>query len=775
MIDESLLQDAPDSFRDNIKEVLDEYPLGPVHGFQKDAVQNAVGARKDGNSFKGWKCLIYIQKTDKGTFLIVEDFGTTGLTGVNYNRSDLLKAITNGSLTEDDKLARFESQHNSGGHVGPGLYGVGKYVYSYASNDNKCLFFFDSKTEDYGYRSNVCHLGKYLYPAKVGAEAAALIQSETGLVPIDHVGTRIIIADPKQEYIDEINNGDMLNFVSQTWWPVIVKCQADEGVFVNGIRAEKPAMFGKDFPALHSYFIDNGYRIREDRTIRKFGFIILKDQIVDENLRGIYFYRLGMQIYPIKLDYEPEAIKGKYLGFVEVDGKWEEKMKEIENLTHYRVKDRRTVPEPLLTLRGFVKDQVNRLLREWNYLPKENATSRFNEDYEQAIKTEIADLLADSGFTPIGEGEEPDRVTLRLSDVKYPHPEEDRTVYDNDGISFKFTIKNVNSLAENFVFRVSSVCPETKEAPKQTVEKEIKVAHGLEYFDQFSFHVTPETAEKNCQNTLVISVLLKGGKKPLATRKIVFYYAKPTQKDLKTDFEFIRSSCTMPKIASRRVNTDEQITDLTYKLTNNTNQTLNFVINVTARNAADHTIPLPKLARYKMTIGPNSFAITPSLNIVFSKDPYSILVKKGIIEIRAKASIDGEQGIYKPADTVGHYDFSIFFNADNKNGMSDMFDFGCDSVVERHERSWLEETGGGRYKILVNVGFPEYLALEDKKLQDDYIIKETVFQTIQIYLRSGHLENFDFSNTEGDKDDPKAVVTAFKTLLDGLWWKKCQK
>ena len=57
-------------------------------GFQKDAIQNSVEARRN-DSWKNWKCLINIFTNEKGSFLVVEDEGTEGFTGPNHDLNDI--------------------------------------------------------------------------------------------------------------------------------------------------------------------------------------------------------------------------------------------------------------------------------------------------------------------------------------------------------------------------------------------------------------------------------------------------------------------------------------------------------------------------------------------------------------------------------------------------------------------------------------------------------------------------------------------------------------
>ena len=131
------LTPIPQNYKNNVEWILGAYTDAGItfpNGFQKDAIQNAVGARKT-NKWKNWRCDISLVKNEKGQYIIVEDSGTVGLTGKIIPISEIDKLMAQGSvLGPDERLSRFTSMFNSGGNTtGGGLFGAGKSVYSVAS------------------------------------------------------------------------------------------------------------------------------------------------------------------------------------------------------------------------------------------------------------------------------------------------------------------------------------------------------------------------------------------------------------------------------------------------------------------------------------------------------------------------------------------------------------------------------------------------------------------------------------------------------------------
>ena len=64
--------------------------------------------------------------------------------------------------------------------------------------------------------------------------ASQVLEDQTGLKPITHVGTRIIIPDPEDEVIEDFKDGTMSQFISETWWEIIEKYNAEIIVKVGG-------------------------------------------------------------------------------------------------------------------------------------------------------------------------------------------------------------------------------------------------------------------------------------------------------------------------------------------------------------------------------------------------------------------------------------------------------------------------------------------------------------------------------------------------------------
>ena len=456
---EESLSALPTNFIKRVEQIINIYNSmgrGLVHGFQKDAIQNAVGARPT-NSWKDWKCCIDLVETEKGLFLTVTDYGTEGLTGPNLTIAEIAAMCDrNDVFPEDLRLARISCNNVSGGNsTGAGLFGVGKTMYSAASKPDVCKYYFESNTNGFGYRCNVNDKNKSnSQGAFEGEEGKEYIKTKTGLDPISHVGTRIIICEPKEEIVESIKNGIMLRDIEETWWRIIPFLDsASTGIFLNGTKAKVPEQY------LESN-VDNGYQYEDDSSTlvypefnlrtKKVGFTICKS--LDEHLRGFYFYRRGMKIGKFNLDdIVPKSISNNYFGYIEVQPQWENELVHMENLTHYDVEKEKKNNKVYSEMRHFVANLVTDKLKEWGFIKEKESQDKVLHSLLTEIKDDIQDLFKEEGFDNLGKGDIKSSYSIRLENPTYPNPDERMTVYDNDVISFSFTVKSNYSTKKKFV------------------------------------------------------------------------------------------------------------------------------------------------------------------------------------------------------------------------------------------------------------------------------------------------------------------------------------
>lgn len=783
MDNERIRKPAPDNIKGDIHSFLQEYERdrGFVHGFQKDVIQNAIGAR-EGDGFEDWKVSIDLVSTDKGSFLTVTDFGTTGITGKNYS-VDEIRNLSKGPDEIDgyEKYARISSFYNSGNNEkGGGLNGIGKKMYIAASNPDTLLYYYESIARVEGYRINSNKAGEIWDKAVEGEEGKLVLKQETGLDPIDHIGTRFIIVNPKKELVDAILSGQMESYIKETWWRAILLCDQehksfDNGIFLNGKKIEVPDLYKADYDFEHSWLSSGIQKSSHGRQIRNAGFFITKEPIGEEDLRGFSYYRFFMKIATIEPEFVPDKVKNRFYGFVELDRKWEKELEKLENVTHYGLVQGMWKTECFSDLREYVQSLISDRLKEWGYIqPTNSQNARFGA-LSQEIKQEIQSLFNEQGYQPLGNGEEKSDFTFRINQIVFPHPDQSRTVFDNDEIRVTYTLFNKYNPKSHFSVLVKSVCFETGKSV-DAANDHFSITAGNNAAGSVSFVVSPETAEKNMANTLEFTVLADGEKRPYAQRKIVFYYATPTIKNEEKDFSLNMFNANYPNPPSKRVNTGQSICAIRFRANNNTEKDVpvSLLISTLNRDQTGRNEVIQSLQPMDFLIKAGQTIETEPFDLNFSKDVYESVVKKGQIEIRARLVAKANADPYEEGDFLSKIKYNVFFNMDDKKGIQNSFNLQIGDFPTEHRRSWIDGDVG-KWSIFVNVAFPEYKTIGSEPLENDYIRKETITQFQLIYLREGKFDQLHVTGNPNSPDYLARVVTAFKERIDNLWWEKCPK
>lgn len=765
------------NYAGHVKWIADQYEEnsgGLAHGFQKEAIQNSTGARIS-SSFANWRCEISIVNNEKGQFLIVEDFGTTGLTGHNYSSEELEEMVRNKELDNkpEERLARLSCDNVSGGDAfSAGLFGVGKTMYIAASK--AMTYCFESISVPEGYRCNINEVDKMFPKALEGEEAKEYIKERTGLEPITHTGTRFIILDPDEKIVDAILGEEqhLMKYIEETWWRVIRRLPPESGIFLQGKKAgipaeytfdEKDNLFEKD-----SYFNREPIQIEPGYRLKKFGFFIKKE--LPEYLCGFYYYRRGMKIGLMNLKELESHIPENYVGFIEVDTDWEDELAKLENGTHYGIKGNSRNTNTYQYLQKAVKTNVEDCLREWGYLKDEQSSNKALRDLVDSIKQDIIETLSENGYENIAKGDRHSTFDVRLKNVVYPRanePKYERSVYTNDKITFDFQIINRTYRTCKYVARLSTKSSDG--SLKTTAEERmIVVKPGEPVLESVSFEVTGENSLQNSRNALILSVFNANGTGKVVEKKLYYYYGIETDIKPGEDFKLDIERHDFPRVNDRRVNTGEAVRNIQYSIENNLPRPIKMFLHSYTLNTENNNEKIEDIDRREYLVPPfGEEFISEPVDVVFKKDVYLPKLKKGIIEIRA-ALILGENVVEKQmgkTKRIDDYSFKVFFNKPERSGL----DFPYDLVQsDRHTRSW--ETNNTVY---INIGHPEFLQCTTMLEQSRYIALQYLKQVIMIYAQTGTLDK-DLLGPDGSANNIEYVKNLEEKIED-LWYKQCQK
>lgn len=349
--------------------IADSYPLGVAHGLQKDAIQNAVDARRGKRKVRVHFELI---TNSNGEFLTITDSKTIGLTGpILYDAESY-----EDDLPREYHWARFESfAFTKDDPDAIGARGQGKFIFLRASS--KYTMYYDTLREDGLYRvggTQATKTGCPILPPKEtepweGELGESELSKRCGFAPIRNIGSRIIIADPIDEVREEIEDGTFLKAIEETWFRAIKKQALEVLITYSGkshyAKVPSPYPFArKDTPdikvwILGSDFSDNTIAVHGERFRIKSFHAVYHDEgpEIEESLQGIAIVHNGMKICSIEMNSAPPKVRERIAGFIEFDQQLERELRKGENqhTNHYNLKWRRKIPHEI---RSYVQQQL---------------------------------------------------------------------------------------------------------------------------------------------------------------------------------------------------------------------------------------------------------------------------------------------------------------------------------------------------------------------------------------------------------------------------------
>lgn len=732
------LTPIPQNYRNNVDWILGAYTDAGVsfpNGFQKDAIQNAVGARKT-NKWKNWRCDISVIENTHGKYVVVEDSGTVGLTGKNTPAEQINTLMAQGkTLPAEERLSRFTSMFNSGGNTtGGGLFGAGKSVYSVASKSY--TYYYDSLREDGLYVANVNKSGQVNSIAYAGNDAKKYIFDNTGLSEKKTVGTRIIIESPKEELVDSITSGNIIPFIQESWWIIIQRLTEDASITVNGVKIDVPEDIKN---GTHSFELQNPEIYMPGYKVKHFGLYIFDDG--SNRWNGISYYRKGMKIGEIDIKEIPKKIENKFWGYIEVDEQWEDDLSDIEDKVHFGVSKGKKNTATYQHLKNYCNNKFKANLIEWGYINDKESEDKKLKDKLKQIAEDIQDLFDRLGFEDLGKGPHKADFDVRWQDISYPVDGSER-VTSGDKIGFIVRIKSSYATDKKFEYKLSVVNPQTGALVASIASNKITVQSNSVEKIKFTHTVSKQNSVQFAENRIVLAVKVIGSGKE-KRKELPYFFDIDKPENTRETVNLVLHECIFPSDNSRRVNFGEALSNISYLIENKRNYKLNYRLNVSIHNASDPTCPkIVDIASFTGNIDPFEETVTTPIDtIVFDQQTYEPYLSEGVLELRARLIANADDLQYEKGDKITFYHYKIFLNSDEKNGKNDSFDVQSVVAPEDYRRSWY--TAGNGRTITLNVGHVAYLNVSDyPDVQHDYMREQMLKQYVLLYLAEGKYDMF---------------------------------
>lgn len=760
------LMPIPQNFRNNVDWILGAYTDADVtfpNGFQKDAIQNAVGARKY-NKWTNWSCDISVIETPQGQYVVVEDCGTVGLTGNNTPGTEVNEMMARGEvLPPNERLSRFTSMFNSGGNTtGGGLFGAGKSVYSVASTDY--TYYFDSLREDGIYVANVNNNGQVYPLAFEDVEATKFILDETGLSPKSTVGTRIIIKSPKAELVESIKSGEIIPFIQESWWRIIQRLGPESHISVNGIPVDVP----KDVTnGSHHFETPSPETYIGIYKVKHFGFYVF--QSGGNQWSGLSYYRKGMKIGEIELNDIPEKVKGKFWGYIEVDEAWETELADIEDKVHFGVSKGKRKTTTYQNLKKYCNTKVRALLVDWGFIKDKESEDKKLRDKLQQIAEDIQNLFDKLGFEDLGKGPQRADFDVRWQNIQYPTPNSER-VSTGEQIKFTVRIKSSYITDKKFECKLYIENLQNGDVVHSLCNKKFTIKANSIYTEDFAFEVDETNSIHYSENRikLVVKVIGSGKEKH---KELSYFYDIDKPNNTREAISLVLHECIFPRQGQRRVNFGESLQNLAYRIENKRNHVFNYRLNISIHNASDPTCPkIADVAYFTGIINPFEEALSPVIEkIEFPEDVYSQYLSEGILELRARLIANEDDDEYEKGDKITAYFFKVFLNRDEKNGKNDAFEIKSVDAPNDYRRSW--NTPGTGRSISVNVGHTAYLNLQEfPEVQTEYLREQMLKQYVLLYLSEGRYDMFGAAGVEFAELEPQEAAPRVIDKIESVYY-----
>ena len=384
------------------------------------------------------------------------------------------------------------------------------------------------------------------------------------------------------------------------------------------------------------------------------------------------------------------------------------------------------------------------------------------------IAEDIQDLFDKLGFEDLGKGPQKADFDVRWQDITYPVADSER-VTTGDEIKFSMRIKSTYAADKRFEYRLYIMNPQTGVVVSQIATDKITVKSNTVFKQDFIHKVSKINSEQYAENRIVLSVKVIGSGKE-KKKELVFFYDIDRPNNSRDIVNLSLHECLFPVEGSRRVNFDEAVRKVCYKIENKRNHKLSYKLNVSVHNASDITCPkIIDVASFVGEIEPFDEIRTDYIEeILFARRVYESYLTEGVLELRARLIANEDDEQFEKGDKITSYYYKIFLNTDEKNGKNDSFDIQLVMAPENYKRSWF--TPGNGRTIHLNVGHVAYLNVKDyPEFQHEYLREQMLKQYVLLYLAEGKYDMFGEQGKDFMELEPQEAADQVLEKIESIY------
>lgn len=814
---ELVYANMPQNDKQQIEQVVREYESEPAkgltHGVQKDAIQNAFGARVIADEVKScqrnWRCYFELVQIKGKEALAFWDEGTTGLTGDILSVDEIERRSGEGLLGKenaDQRLARFLTRFESGGNMGPGSFGRGKLIFQGASKDYSILV--DSlRSNDNKYIAfDRLIKGTQLKQQKTpfeGDKAKQFIREATGgiLKPLTAHGTRITILNVKDEIVDAFRKSFMKDadaggfseslsqMIQETWWEIL---EYGAKIILKMDGKEKEVKLTEPLRSLIKVKDkEHGVRVYEKKNITvvvgsnvhriKHLRFVTTPNPMEEDLREIWVQRKRMKVGSISKGIPwHHKIQKNFAGWLILEPSLEQLFEERESPTHYSFNGRGS-NSVISQVRRVLSTHVEEFHKQLG-LRTQSAEAKAQQDMLDALK-ELNEQAEKLGLpTDFSVGAIKKDVEISIDQFTLPTPGSTRVETGDNIGPIVYRIKNNTSKPQFIKLEVTG---EQRNRPDNMVyREEIDLMPNADKSIQLSFIVSATDYATGEGMLVRARVVNRSSNQQMhqVSRMLWVGMDPPTKPiDPLTITAYIP---LFPRTQSRRVELGESIRNVHFKVTSNVAVPLSVNLDMVVRKAKSpsqdvrvlHTMlskqnfELPPLADRDFAV--DEIVITDELFGNIFEEAVDIRERKCELYFSVRAAKNYPVLGKSIGEHLGQKKSIPFFCGIDPAGMSIFKNCRDSEAPEDGRRSWVEGSRASGYDFILNVGHASFrLANESGDDFRKYFIREQML--FQAYVIAVEEKMFrgpaqDFEDKFSDEDISPTDAARYIDVIVGI-------
>jgi hypothetical protein len=744
----------PQNDKQQIEQIVKEYESDPAkglaHGVQKDAIQNAFGARAIADEVKAcqknWRCYFELVTIKGNKALVFWDEGTTGLTGDILSVDEIEKKSAEGLLGKEhanQRLARFLTRFESGGNIGPGSFGRGKLIFQGASKD--CSILVDSfRSDDNKYISfdrliKGTQLKQQIIPFE-GDKAKQFLREATNgaLKPLTAPGTRIIILNVKDEIIvafkksftkeaDEGGYSEAFSrMIQETWWEIL---EYGAKIILKMDGKEKEVKLTEPLRSILGVKDkENGFRVYEKKNITvvvgstvhriKHLRFVTTPNPVEEDLREIWVQRKRMKVGSVSKGISlHHKIQKSFTGWISLEPSLEELFEERESPTHYSFNARGS-NSAISQVRTVLRSHIEEFHKQLG-LRTQSTEAKARQDMLDTLK-ELNEQAEKLGLpTDFSVGTPKKDVEISIEQFALPNPGSTRVeIGDNIG-PIVYAIRN-NTGKPQFV-RLEVTAEQRDRPDNMVLKKEIDLKPNTGESVPLSFFIAANDYV-DCEGLLLRArVVNRNSNQQMHQVSRMLWIGMDAPSKPKDPLTIIGYAPLFPRLQSRRVELGESIKNVHFKVTSNVGVPLKVNLDMVVRKAkspshdvrvlatihTQHSLELPALVDRDFAV--EEIKITDELFGSIFEEAIDVRERKCEIFFSVRAAKNYPDLGKNIGEHLGQKKAIPFYCGIDPAGMSIFKNCRDSEAPDDGRRSWAEGDRASGYDFILNVGHSHFV------------------------------------------------------------------